>query len=1128
MCMLQTKIARNFFNELSEILRDKVENKLVIGDFNCTFDTSKDRLNTINNNNKNLDIIEEIIRDYYLEDTWRVRNPDARQFTWVKAKTNTVNTRKASRIDFALISRGAPIEDITHVSAPNTDHRSVYLVLKESENDRGRGYWKFNCQLLKNSNFLDFMKQELNRELRVTEKDNPCKRWETLKRRITKLCQNYSRNMGSEKRLIQSQLMEKLDELESNLPLDRELDSILEKTRQDLEEITHDITRGIIFRSKCKWYLEGERNTKYFFSLEKSRYNSRICDTMIHEDKEINDEKKILRIQTEFYKDLYQSDKLISFSSENISGGYKVTVDMQTEQNIPFSIENLGKATKQLNNEKTPGPDGIPIEFYKVFWEQLKAPLSDMVTYAYEKRTMPVSMSQGILNLIPKPKKDSRILKNLRPITLLNSDYKIIEKAISDKMRTALDLIINKDQSGFMKNRRISINIRKLFDLMAHCDKYNIAAQIMSCDFVKCFDRIEKSCILNALRHFNFSEYIVQWIDLLYTNFSVKIQNNGKFSESIPIERSVHQGGACSAEIFLVCVEILAIMLRENKRIKGINVNEIINLLNQFADDLDVTSLHDAQSIDEILTTFNNFSKISGFQLSYEKTSIYRIGSIKDTNAQYYTQDIKWTNEPINVLGVTVCHDTDECIRLNYQPILGKIRSTLNSWRHRDLSLHGKITVVNTLIASLFVYKMTVLPSISQKLRKNIYNEITRFIWNNKKSKIKLSVLQQNKKSGGLNLVNLENKEISIKCSWVQILEFDEKSANLAYNQLDPVITSDIWRCNLNKKDINDLFSNSEFWRDTLQAWASVNYTDIESADIENQVIWWNSHIRIADRPIRWAEAYNKGLLWLSQLYENNRLISVKQAKEMFGLNYMQLYSLSQAIPSKWKTYMESNNQKPKQNFYEFMLQKPNITGYVYRLLQSQKPICENKAEKWEKELYVDIECLVDFNALYTKSFRDLYCITNVPKYRSFQYRLLHRAIITNIHLVHWNAAENDLCQLCKKERETYVHLFCLCSEIMEVWEQAISFIKESNKDIELNMSSKNIILSAIHKKAGNIANLVCTVVKQYIYRQRCLKLEINKYELLSILRRIRNYEKFYALRNGKEKIFCLKWNCQF
>ena len=119
-----------------------------------------------------------------------------------------------------------------------------------------------------------------------------------------------------------------------------------------------------------------------------------------------------------------------------------------------MNIDELGTALKAMNNEKTPGEDGIPADFYKTFWNLLKLPFHQMAMQSFETKKLHQSARRGILNLIPKSNKDSRYIKNLRPITLLNTDYKIIEKAIANKMIPALEHIIHTDQRGFMKNRR--------------------------------------------------------------------------------------------------------------------------------------------------------------------------------------------------------------------------------------------------------------------------------------------------------------------------------------------------------------------------------------------------------------------------------------------------------------------------------------------------------------------------------------------------------------------------------------------------------------------------------------------------------------------------------------------------
>ena len=345
----------------------------------------------------------------------------------------------------------------------------------------------------------------------------------------------------------------------------------------------------------------------------------------------------------------------------------------------------------------------------------------DLLTESYEKEILHFSARQRILNLIPKPAKDARRVKNLRPITLLNTDYKIIEKGLAEKMIPALEHIINKDQRGFMKNRRISVNIRKMLDIMSETDTKELEAVVLSLDFVKCFDRCSFGILYGSLDYFGFGTVVRKWTEISYRDFEVKIQNNGYFSGKIDIGRGVHQGGCCSAIYFLVIAEILAIALRSNGNIKGIVVQEIVNLLNQFADDMDIFSECCEESIRAILDELKSFHEQSGFLVSYDKTTLYRIGSLKYSKAQMYgISDFEWTNEDIKVLGVTIAHE--DILEKNYENMVEKVRKILNSWQNRGLSLLGKVQVINTLVASQFVYKMMVLPNMPMKILKSIEN----------------------------------------------------------------------------------------------------------------------------------------------------------------------------------------------------------------------------------------------------------------------------------------------------------------------------------------------------------------------------------------------------------------------
>ena len=528
--------------------------------------------------------------NFCLKDVWRIQNPDKRQYSWLKGNNRNI----ASRIDFALVSAGLDqkVEAIMYISAVKTDHRAIYMVIETSQNSRGRGYWKLNTLLLQDKEYLQMMNSELDSILTSTEMKPPKDRWSIIKMRIKKSTVNFSRNKNRQEQYVIAELTEKVNEYEDNMPLEQNDYLLYSKTKQDLEEKMEEKVKGMIFRSKVKWYELGEKGSKYFFSLEKARYNAKTCYKLINEEgHEMLLTQDILNEQRKFYSTLYEQDQDVQFDLQNTHGIY-VPDEIRKQQEKQINVKDLEGAIIRMNNNKTPGSDGIPVDFYKVFWKRLKEPFVDMMMESYEQDELEASLRTGILNLIPKAGKDTRYIKNLRPITLLNTDYKIIEKAIADKMMPALERIIHQDQRGFMKDRRISVNIRKMLDIMHQAERQDLEAIVLSLDFVKCFDKCSFSILHGSLEYFKFGDIIKHWTKILYNNFEVKIQNNGHFSENVKIRKGVHQGGCCSSVYFLVIAEILAISLRANQEIDGITFQQIRNLLNQFADDMDIYILH--------------------------------------------------------------------------------------------------------------------------------------------------------------------------------------------------------------------------------------------------------------------------------------------------------------------------------------------------------------------------------------------------------------------------------------------------------------------------------------------------------------------------------------------------------
>ena len=144
-----------------------------------------------------------------------------------------------------------------------------------------------------------------------------------------------------------------------------------------------------------------------------------------------------------------------------------------------------------MESNKTPSTDGLPADFYKVFWYDVHPYLLKSLNLSYKKGVLAISQRRGLISLISNKKKALYHIKNWRPITLLNYDYKIATKAIASRMKKVLPNIINYDQTGFLKTRFISENIRFIDGIIRYADQEHISGMLVFLDFEKAFDSIE-------------------------------------------------------------------------------------------------------------------------------------------------------------------------------------------------------------------------------------------------------------------------------------------------------------------------------------------------------------------------------------------------------------------------------------------------------------------------------------------------------------------------------------------------------------------------------------------------------------------------------------------------------------
>ena len=199
----------------------------------------------------------------------------------------------------------------------------------------------------------------------------------------------------------------------------------------------------------------------------------------------------------------------------------ELTTDQKNACEGELTENECLQALKSMENSKSPGDDGILAEFYKMFWKDIAKFYVNAINNAYKTGKLSTSQRRGIIKLIPKKNFTTHYVKNWRTITLLNCDHKIASKAIVNRLKAVLPSIINNDQTGFLKGRSISENIRLIEGILRYTETEKVPGLLLFIDFEKAFDTLEWSFVDKVFEYNNFGPSYIEWIKIFYKHFKV-------------------------------------------------------------------------------------------------------------------------------------------------------------------------------------------------------------------------------------------------------------------------------------------------------------------------------------------------------------------------------------------------------------------------------------------------------------------------------------------------------------------------------------------------------------------------------------------------------------------------------
>lgn len=1080
-----------FFKQLKNLLQQFSGESIVVGgDFNCPFSKDDKEGGRDFSSKKNVVAeIESLMFSSDLEDVWRKLHPNEKQFTW-----RTPDQKIKCRLDYWLVSkqllRQSPVHKCEINHAPHCDHSLVIMEIKTNvQHPRGPGFWKFNCSLLEDSDYTENMATKIPQFIEnYKHLDDKGLLWEMVKMEIRSFTIIYAKAKTKKRKdyeKILTQEAERLQKLVDDQPTPEYINDYT-GIKNKLEKISFDRARGACVRSKARWYEFGERSSKYFLNLEKRNYENKCINCLTKDDNSIiTDPKEILEEQRTFYHNLYSSlNPQVNDPRFNLFFANDMINTLDDEQKD--SCEGLltesecRNALKGFQKNKSPGTDGLTTEFYCFFWDQLRNTMIDSFNYGFLKGELSISQRQGIIRLIPKKNKNLSFIKNWRPISLLNVDYKIATKALALRLKKVLPSIINNAQTGYIEGRFIGENIRLISDVIDFTAEQNLEGIALFIDFEKAFDSLEWEFLLKALDTFQFGLDFKNWVKILYTNISSCTINNGYASNWFELTRGVRQGCPLSGLLFVLAVELLSNSIRARNDIKGIQVGNREIKLSQYADDT-TSFCKDESSLGRLLELLDIYSDCSGLKLNRSKSEAMWLG--KHANRTDTPFEINWPQRPICALGISFSYNHKLCETENFTSKITKLQKLFNVWSQRDLSLYGKITITKTLGLSKLIFSSACIHTPAQVID-IVNNMLAKFIWNGKKPKIKRDTLIGPKDRGGLDLPEYNTVSKSLQCAWVKRMKegAEKQWMTIPSFYLENIGGLFIFECNYDLKLLK-FNSMPVFYIDVLKAWAEVQESWVEDHEQNNPsdiILWNNKNITIAGKSIYWKDWHAVGIERIRDLLdENNKFLEFEIFCRKTGLKppFTKFYGLISAIPGKWKHALGSGAKSGDQTEKARILCSKDYTCRNMRKMLIQKKFHEPLASSRLCRLGVDPSKL---KAIYTLPFN----ITRETKLSIFQYKIIHNILPYGNRLYMMKIVNSPLCKHCNLI-ETLSHMLVDCKIIKDFWITVISWWNHQSGDCHVADELSILYGYKPEDKSTRIFNYYILLGKRHIFLQR-------------------------------------------
>ena len=599
--------------------------------------------------------------------------------------------------------RTTDTQPINIVSTHNPIDLTIQLEEPEEDIPCYHGVWRMNVYIATQTKVKNRLIKLKNLMYNQCKNSTPAEIVDHLikfKKRATNILKGIQDEEARERAKLKENLKAKMEYASHNSSQEIEIATARYHEILDYEDKAAEI------RSRCKKVEGASKNSKYHFVMATKNHKKSLIKMVLKRDgSETNTWDELAETVTDYWEKAvlnYRPICLLALADVEghvvplspldraILGSDAPPAALQILNNTVVSVPDVFNSISSSPLSKSPGIDGLPIEFYQLLIEDhenenncvIAEWLHVVYNHAFHTGLLPEHMRQSQIRLLYKKvtEFDKRYPKNYRPIALLNVDYKILSKILFNKLKPLMPKMISEDQFCVPK-RYMGDLIHIISSTIHHINhpSHKRRGFLLFLDFEKAFDSVNHEFMERMLVAHGLPSEFVRWILLAFTQTQASCIINGKRGRFFDLPGGGRQGDNLYPLIFAIVMQALNSLIH-SKNLTGIAMaDDIIFKLKQYADDSTLfgSTREDYVKIKEALDTF---CKASGMRINWEKSTLMWLGEYRNHPFALPAGDqiqILRENQQLRVLGIHLGHT--QTINSGWVRLKDKMNNVLNN-----------------------------------------------------------------------------------------------------------------------------------------------------------------------------------------------------------------------------------------------------------------------------------------------------------------------------------------------------------------------------------------------------------------------------------------------------------------